>query len=585
MQTSLATRGFRVETVPRTQRRLLLTDVGRFDVIVLDLTGPEMQLPQMPGRSKGPADAEFVVIGDRLSFAELSETLGCRRFLMLNDPRGTGEVVAAVELALRQRQLESENRALRARLDDAEERRAADRLASFRAHHDPVTRLPNRVLLNDRLNTAIAQARRNRRKLALMFLDLDGFKAVNDSLGHDLGDRLLRAVAERLQGCVRRSDTLARYGGDEFALLLPDVRAREDAALIAGKILGCLGDPFLVAGRRLTVGASIGIALYPEAGGLGEMLIRRADIAMYHVKSRGKNAYRFFSEDMDPAGSGQLATGRELHAGLIRGELEVFYRPRVSLQTGCIATVEAQWRWRHPERGLVKPEDIVPAPNGDDSIAAVDDFLHRRAFQQTSQWRHRNSRSMAVAIDLPAARLAETEFVGRLLGNLAAPGLDAAAVTVQIEENALMQGAENIAPLLDDLRGRGVHAFVRDFGAGFSSLRDLERLRLRGLKLAPSLLRAADGVAVVQEGTPVREGTPTLREGTPTPAGRDTHNPGCGKGHPPNPAITKRGHPPRQGGHRPQPAPERLPPSPRQPGNSDLNSLPQAWSRRNNSPS
>ena len=526
LQRSLATRGFRVETALHKERQRPLPDAGPFDLVVLDLTRPGLDLPELLGRSTALANVEFVVLGDELSFAELSEVLDRRRFLMLGNPCGTDEVIAAIELALLQRQLKSENRELRARLDDVKERGAADRLANFQAHHDLVTRLPNRALLNDRLDTAIARAQRSQRKLAVMFLDLDGFKAVNDSLGHDLGDRLLKAVAERLQGCIRRSDTLARYGGDEFALLLPDVGAREDAELIAGKILGCLDDPFPIAGRRLSVGASVGIALYPEAGDLGEMLIRKADIAMYHVKSRGKNAYRFFSEEMDPANSGHLATDRELHAGLIRGELDVYYRPRVSLLSGRVTTVEAAWRWRHPERGLVGPGDILPAPTGGESIAAVDDFLHRRAFRQAAEWRQGAIHDVAIAVDLAAARLAQTGFVKRFMGNLVAAGLDAAAATVQIEENALMEGVEAVAAELNDLQSRGVRVVASEYGAGFSSLRYLERLPLAGLKLSPSLIRDVEPVeldlpgAVTQpKGTrtePSRKGHPPEPKGTPT---------------------------------------------------------------------
>ncbi len=389
----------------------------------------------------------------------------------------------------RLRELMAENRALRARLEAARERKAAHRLASYQARHDPVTGLPNRTLFDERLEAAIAEAPRGGRGLALMFLDLDGFKAVNDSLGHDLGDRLLKAVAERMQGCVRLSDTLARYGGDEFALLLPGVRARQDAAAIAGKILGCLGEPFQIAGRRLCVGASMGIALYPEAGDVGEVLVRRADVAMYHVKGKEKNAFRFFSEEMDPACSGRLVTDRELHAGLIRGELELRYRPRVNLATGRIATLEAGWRWRHPERGLIGPGDTVSPERPGGAMAAVDSFLHRQAFQQTAEWRRRGTPDLAVAVALPAGRLAQPGFIDRFMENLRAADLDAAAATVEIDEAALMEPVQAIAAELADLRRRGVRVAARGFGAGFSSLRYLERLALHGLNLAPALMR------------------------------------------------------------------------------------------------
>lgn len=197
----------------------------------------------------------------------------------------------------------------------AGQRDAARRLAEFRAYHDPLTRLPNRALLLDRLQLAIAQAQRNRRKLALMFLDLDGFKPVNDQLGHLLGDKLLRDVAGRLQSCVRRSDTLSRFGGDEFALLLPEVRRPEDMAALAGKLLGSLSQPFIIDDHELSLSASIGLALYPEAGESAETLIRHADLAMYEAKRQGKNGFRFYSDALRVQ-IGEAALARQDASGL-----------------------------------------------------------------------------------------------------------------------------------------------------------------------------------------------------------------------------------------------------------------------------
>ena len=423
----------------------------------------------------------------------------------------------------------AENRALRARLEAVRERDEADRLANYQARHDLVTGLPNRALLYERLHAAVAEARRGGRKLALMFLDLDGFKGVNDSLGHDPGDRLLKAVAGRMQGCVRHSDTLARYGGDEFALLLPDMRTRQDAATIARKILDRLHEPFAVAGQRLCVGVSIGIALYPEAGnlapirhqlpaarageicGLGEALMRRADVAMYHVKNNEKNAYRFFSQEMEPAASLHPARDRELHAGPPRGEPLIRYRPRVHLTTGRIVTLEASFRWRRREGGPVEGGEVVagstedlPVPVADlaraanrapggcssttDLSATAVNLVLRRALRQTSDWRCGSTPELTVAVGLSAAGLARTGS-DRLMGNLHSIGLDAGAVTVEVGEAALMESVEAFAPILLDLEDRGVRVVVSEFGAGFSSLRYLERLAIHGLKLAPLLIR------------------------------------------------------------------------------------------------
>ncbi|HEY5644848.1 MAG TPA: diguanylate cyclase, partial [Pseudomonadales bacterium] len=242
---------------------------------------------------------------------------------------------------------------------DISERKEAEDVINFQAYHDLLTHLPNRALLRDRLSLAIAHARRNKRKLAVMFLDLDRFKLVNDTLGHTMGDRLLKAVANRLQSCLRRGDTLARFGGDEFTLLLPEVRTKDDVVVIASKILDRLNSPFVIDGHELFVGASIGISIYPEAGDSEETLIQNADIAMYQVKGRGKNGYQFFSEEMNHSFSTRLTLERELRNGLAQGELQVYYQPQVSLSTGRITGVEALVRWQHPTRGLVEPVDFL----------------------------------------------------------------------------------------------------------------------------------------------------------------------------------------------------------------------------------
>ncbi|MCZ6709855.1 MAG: diguanylate cyclase [Gammaproteobacteria bacterium] len=224
---------------------------------------------------------------------------------------------------------------------DISGRKEAEDVINFQAYHDLLTHLPNRALLKDRLSLAIAQARRNKRKLAVMFLDLDRFKLVNDTLGHSMGDRLLKAVANRLQSCLRSGDTLSRFGGDEFTLLLPEVRTRDDVVVIASKILDRLNGAFVIDGHELFVGASIGIAMYPEAGDSEESLVQNADIAMYHVKARGKNGYQFFSDEMNHKFATRLSMERELRNGLTQDELTVYYQPQVSLGTGRIVGVEA----------------------------------------------------------------------------------------------------------------------------------------------------------------------------------------------------------------------------------------------------
>lgn len=366
---------------------------------------------------------------------------------------------------------------------DIGERKQAEEVINFQAHHDLLTRLPNRVLLKDRLALAIAQARRNKRKLAVMFLDLDRFKAVNDSLGHVMGDRLLKAVANRLHSCLRSGDTLARFGGDEFMLLLPEVRTRDDVVVIAEKILDRLAAPFSIDGHDLYVGASIGIALYPEAGDSEETLIQNADIAMYHVKGSGRNAYRFFSEEMSQAFSTRLTMERELRAGLASGEMIVHYQPQVDARTGQIVGVEALARWQHPTHGPVEPDRFLPLAEETGLIAQVDEAIHQRAVADLAAWHAAGFPNLKLALNVSAARLQQDGFVDGLLGLLDAAGLEPDAIRLEIGESTFVQDVEVIVPRLKELRRLGVTVVIDDYGTGFSSLSQLRQFPIDVVKI------------------------------------------------------------------------------------------------------
>ncbi|MEZ5549279.1 MAG: EAL domain-containing protein [Pseudomonadales bacterium] len=371
---------------------------------------------------------------------------------------------------------------------DISERKEAEEVINFQAYHDLLTHLPNRALLKDRLSLAIAHARRNKRKLAVMFLDLDRFKLVNDTLGHTMGDRLLKAVANRLQSCLRRGDTLARFGGDEFTLLLPEVRTRDDVVVIASKILDRLNAPFVIDGHELFVGASIGISIYPEAGETEEALIQNADIAMYQVKGRGKNGYQFFSEEMNHQFSTRLSLERELRNGLAQGELRVFYQPQVCLDDGRIIGVEALVRWQHPLRGLVQPMDFLPLAEETGLIGQIDEFVQQRAFADVVQWRRKGFGDVTLSVNLSAAQLEQEGFVDRFVGSLQGAGLEPGAVKLEITENTLMQDIEIIIPKLKELRRMGIRIAIDDFGTGYSSLSYLQQFPIQTLKIDRSFV-------------------------------------------------------------------------------------------------
>ncbi|XOV84370.1 MAG: EAL domain-containing protein [bacterium] len=383
---------------------------------------------------------------------------------------------------------------------DISERKQAQEVINFQAYHDLLTHLPNRALLKDRLNLAITQARRNKRKLGAMFLDLDRFKLVNDTLGHSMGDRLLKAVANRLQSCLRSGDTLSRFGGDEFTLLLPEVRTRDDVVVIAEKILDRLNQPFVIDGHELFVGASIGIAMYPEAGESGEELIQNADIAMYHVKGRGKNGYQFFSEEMNHQFSSRLDLERELRNGLIQGEFEVYYQPQVSLQSGQITGVEALVRWRHGIRGMIEPREFLPLAEETGLITQIDEFVQRQAFNDVASWQRAGLGDVCVSVNLTAMQLEQDDFVERFVASLRTSGLPARSVKLEITENTLMQDMEVIIPKLKAVRKLGAHIAIDDFGTGYSSLSYLHQFPINTLKIDRSFvgdIRAEQGDASI----------------------------------------------------------------------------------------
>ena len=357
-----------------------------------------------------------------------------------------------------------------------------------RAFHDTVTGLPNRTLFDDRLGVAITQAERSRRKLAVMFLDLNRFKRVNDRLGHSVGDRLLRAVAQRVRACLRQGDTLSRFGGDEFTLLVPSVRSRGVVERIAGKILDCFDAPFVIDGRRLRVGASIGIALYPEAGERGDALIDAADIAMYHAKDQGGNGYRLYSETMNRGVMRRLTTARELRKALSRREFVVYYQPQVSLATGRVCGVEALVRWRHPARGLLQPDDFLLAAEDAGLLGDIDALVQQQAFTEAAHWRHNGAGDVRVSVNVSGSSLEQDDFADKLLARLRKAGLEASAVRLEIDEYRLSQSRERVMPKLQALHDLGVRIAADRFGAGYAALAYLQHSPVSQLNVDASII-------------------------------------------------------------------------------------------------
>jgi diguanylate cyclase (GGDEF)-like protein len=372
---------------------------------------------------------------------------------------------------------------------DVSTTRALSLRMSHLAQHDSLTDLPNRVLLNDRLTQAMALAHRHRQKLAVLFLDVDRFKRINDSLGHDIGDRLLQSVAQRLLGCVRSSDTVSRQGGDEFVILLPEVMHARDAAVCAEKILLALSAPYRIDQHTLHLTASIGIVTYPDNGTDAATLMKHADFAMYHVKDRGRNNYEFFQPDMNGRALERQSLESALRSAMERQEFVLHYQPIVNLPTGAITGVEALLRWAHPQRGLVLPHQFVPIAEESGFIVAIGRWVLREACCQTRAWQDAGLPLLRIAINISAVELRDKDFVAGVRAVLTETGLAPPCLALELTETFLMQDSKATAAVLLALADMGVQLALDDFGTGYSSLSHLRLFPIGMLKIDQSFVR------------------------------------------------------------------------------------------------
>jgi diguanylate cyclase (GGDEF)-like protein/PAS domain S-box-containing protein len=374
---------------------------------------------------------------------------------------------------------------------DITELRQTEQRLSTLVYRDPLTGLPNRRLFEDRLAIALAQAHRYRHRLAVIFMDLDRFKQVNDTLGHAAGDALLKAVAERLGSCVREGDTVARLSGDEFTLLLPGIHYAEDLAAISRKLMEALRRPFRIDGHDVRVTASGGIGLYPEDGEGAEALLKNADTAMYRAKERGRDNFQLFSPAMAEKALERRALEESLRRALDKREMTVHYQPCLALATGRVVGVEALLRWQRPELGLVMPKDFIALADFTGVMLSVGPWVLETACRQAREWRRRGSRDLRVMINLSAYELQQEDLVANVEKALAASGLEPDALHLEIPEGYAMQNLDRAVERLRALRALGIHIAIDGFGAGFSSLAHLRRLPVDALKIDLSFVRGA----------------------------------------------------------------------------------------------
>jgi diguanylate cyclase (GGDEF)-like protein/PAS domain S-box-containing protein len=371
---------------------------------------------------------------------------------------------------------------------DVSEARAMALQLSHLAEHDFLTGLPNRLLLNDRLTQAISLSRRHSGQLAVLFLDLDRFKNINDSLGHDVGDQLLQSVASRLASCVRRSDTISRQGGDEFVILLSELNEAQDAAITATKMLDAVTLPHHIGPHRIQMSASIGVSIYPEDGVTADALTKNADAAMYEAKENGRSNFQFFKQVMNIRAMERQFIESALHRALERGEFLLHYQPIVNLRTGEVTGAEALIRWPHPERGLIPPAQFVPIAEDCGLILPIGQWVLREACKQARAWIDAGRRPIPISVNISALEFRAANFLEGVHAILTDTRLDPHCLELEITESVLMKHAESTANVLHALKAMGVQLAVDDFGTGYSSLSHLNRFPIDVLKIDQSFV-------------------------------------------------------------------------------------------------
>ncbi len=405
---------------------------------------------------------------------------------------------------------------------DITDRKRMEEEIRHMAQHDSLTGLPNRRMFIDILNLEIAQARRHESKLAVLFLDLDRFKDVNDTLGHEAGDRLLKVVAFRLRRAIRESDTVARIGGDEFNVVLSDLGRAEDASAIARKIVESMARPFSIAGHDLQVTASIGISIFPDDGTKVDMLLRYADIAMYHAKESGRNGFRFYNPSINVLSLQRMKLAGYLAHAIRREELTMLYQPQIDIRSRAILHAEALVRWNHPDQGMLSPDQFIPLAQETGFITEIDDWVLRAVCRQVRAWKDQGLNSFCVSVNLSARRFQSADLVSVVSSAIAESGLPHVCLGLEVTESAIMNNVERTASQLQELRRMGIPISIDDFGTGYSSLSYLKKLPIDRLKIDKSFIRDiardSDDRAIISAVTSMarKMGIRTVAEGVET---------------------------------------------------------------------
>jgi diguanylate cyclase (GGDEF)-like protein/PAS domain S-box-containing protein len=372
---------------------------------------------------------------------------------------------------------------------DITERKKMEEEITHLAHHDALTGLPNRRLFMDIVHGELAQARRNHKRLAILFLDLDRFKEINDTLGHKTGDEMLKAISVRLKANIRESDRVARIGGDEFNVILADIARVEDISAVTNKIMNSFRKPFMIAGHELHMTTSIGISVYPDDGEEIDTLFRYADIAMYHAKETGKNTYQFYNPEINIRTVERMKMEGWMRRAIERGELTVYYQPQINIRTNKIVSAEALVRWEHPKLGLLEPNRFIPLAEETGFIISIDEWVMRNVCQQSALWQADGMPPLCMTVNLSARQFQNPELVNKVSQILDETGMDPDCLDIEITESLAMSNVESTAIRLRELSEMGVHISIDDFGTGYSSLSYLKRLPIERLKIDKSFIQ------------------------------------------------------------------------------------------------
>ncbi|MCL4872701.1 EAL domain-containing protein [bacterium] len=372
---------------------------------------------------------------------------------------------------------------------EVEVRKRSEDAVKHMAYHDALTGLPNRLVLIDRVSQVLARGRWHGRIAAIIYLDLDRFKVINDTLGHHAGDELLKEVALRLVKCVRSGDTVVRQGGDEFIMLLQDINRIEDITTVVQKVFSAFDSHFMLAGREFGITASLGISIYPDDGEDVETLFKNADIAMYQAKEEGGNKHKFYTAAMNEKFLQRLDFERRMRRALENDEFILYYQPEVDIDTGEVSGVEALIRWRDPELGLLMPGDFIPLAEDTGLIIPIGEWALRAACAQNREWQERGLRPVIMAVNLSMRQFRENDFMGSLMRVLEETGLDPKWLELELTESIIMDNAESVIGTLRELKSMGVRLTIDDFGTGYSSLEYLKRMPINKLKIAQSFIK------------------------------------------------------------------------------------------------